>query len=72
MPYGKLYNRNLLDLEEELLFRKVPLVDILEKLQKRKKLPRHLDANILAAEGITMTEKEVTEEKQRLKLLNDH
>jgi len=53
IPYGKLTKgRNMLDLEEELLFRHVPIEEIPALISERKDMLRHLEIERLTAEGV--------------------
>jgi len=53
IPYGKLVKaRNFLDLEEELLFRGVPLEEIPEKTTDRKEWLKVLETERLVEQGV--------------------
>jgi len=53
IPYDKLTNaRNMLDLEEELLFRYVPIDEIPAKISKKKDMLKNLEIERLTAEGV--------------------
>jgi len=52
IPYGKLSKaRNMLDLEEELLFRGIPVEEIPPLISERKEMLKHLEIERLTAEG---------------------
>ena len=53
IPYGKLTKaRNMLDLEEELLFRNVPIEEIPQSITDRKAMLKNLEIERLTAEGV--------------------
>ena len=53
IPYGKLTKtRNMLDLEEELLFRNVPIDELPTSVTERKAMLKNLEIERLTAEGI--------------------